>query len=160
MLFEIVGVKWLRIVRRLAQTRNICFHFLLEQLGQMEKKLMGVMLFVRVEPTLEKGAELFYFNRPAVSLIFRILFYYLVQYVVDHLFLWFVVFHIQPSLSNFYFLRMYPFRCSFDISICKIDIIKHKLSGFYIPAGGRPNFLVTIGITGKVESLARVGPPP
>lgn len=40
------------------------------------------------------------------------------------------------------------------------EIIKHKLSGFCMATGCKPTFLETILKTGKVESLAIVGPPP
>ena len=118
------------------------------------------MLFVWVEPTLKKRSELFYFNCSAVCLNFRILLHYFIQYVVGYLLFRLVTFHVESELNQYYFFSMYPFKCSFDISICKIDIMKHKFRGFSIPAGGRANFLVAIGITGKAESFAKVGPPP
>jgi hypothetical protein len=38
--------------------------------------------------------------------------------------------------------------------------MKHKFKGFEIPTGEITIFFETIVITGKVESLAIVGPPP
>lgn len=159
-LFEVVRVDRLGWIRGFGEVRYIHFHFLLEQLSEVKQKLMCIMLFTGIELSFEKWGELFNLNGTSVRRYLRVLLDHFVQQLMTHFLLRFVTVRVEPELSYFYLFSMYQFRCSIDISICKIDIMKHRFRGFSMPAGDSVSFLLTIGMTGKVESLARVGPPP